>query len=192
MSQYRDDRDAARRRIEALEQKLAERDAELSARDAILAERHSENARLRRELELTGNPVRRGPVHAAWAVRMVGVAVGVAAMAMALGVWAIRAPRAVIVEAPPAEAVAQAEPILADPAPIAVRHVPTADEQAAPGDPSAAMEDAMRLKLEPKVWAGNATVDEIRMLKAICAHQGDRACHARASAMLPRAKPQVF
>jgi len=30
------------------------------------------------------------------------------------------------------------------------------------------------------------------MLKAICTHQGDRACRDRAAALLPRAKPPVF
>jgi hypothetical protein len=43
---------------------------------------------------------------------------------------------------------------------------------------------AQRKALEPKVWGGKASVDEIRMLRAICSHLGDRACRDRASAML--------
>ncbi len=190
MSQYRDDRDAARHRIEALEAKLAEREAELASKGAVLAERTSEIARLRRELEVTGNPVRRGPRHATWAMRMVGLSVGVAAIAMALGVWAIRAPRAVA-EIAPQDVAPRAEPILADPAPVAVRHEPTAE-----GEPSSRLapsdEDTLRRQLEAKVWAGRGSLDEIRMLKAICSHQGDRACRARAAALYEGSKPKVF
>lgn len=45
-------------------------------------------------------------------------------------------------------------------------------------------EAAIRRSLEPKVWGGKASIDEIRMLKAICSHMGDRACRDRANAML--------
>jgi hypothetical protein len=34
------------------------------------------------------------------------------------------------------------------------------------------------------VWGGKASIDEIRMLKAICSHMGDRACRDRANTML--------
>ncbi len=49
MTQYRDDLDAARARIETLEAKLREREASLDAREAELAELRSEIARLRRD-----------------------------------------------------------------------------------------------------------------------------------------------
>ncbi len=45
-------------------------------------------------------------------------------------------------------------------------------------------EAVMRRQLEPKVWGGRASIDEIKMLKAICGHMGDHACRSRASAML--------
>jgi ABC transport system ATP-binding/permease protein len=45
-------------------------------------------------------------------------------------------------------------------------------------------EDAQRRLLEPKVWSGKATVEEIRLLKAICSHLGKRECKDRAAAML--------
>jgi ABC transport system ATP-binding/permease protein len=41
-----------------------------------------------------------------------------------------------------------------------------------------------RAQLEPRVWAGKATTEEIRMLRAICRHMGDRACADRASTVL--------
>ena len=42
----------------------------------------------------------------------------------------------------------------------------------------------MRKQLEPKVWGGRASMEEMRMLRAICAHMGDHACRNRASAMI--------
>lgn len=51
-------------------------------------------------------------------------------------------------------------------------------------NPSGIDEAAIRRGLESKVWGGKATIDEIRMLKAICSHMGDRACRDRAAAML--------
>jgi hypothetical protein len=41
-----------------------------------------------------------------------------------------------------------------------------------------------RAQLEPKVWGGRASAEEIRLLRAICKHMGDRACSDRASALL--------
>jgi len=45
-----------------------------------------------------------------------------------------------------------------------------------------------RAALEPRVFSGRASPDEIRMLKAICKHQGDRACSDRAAALLANLK----
>jgi pSer/pThr/pTyr-binding forkhead associated (FHA) protein len=45
-----------------------------------------------------------------------------------------------------------------------------------------------RAALEPRVFGGRASPDEIRMLKAICKHQGDRACSERAAALLANQK----
>jgi hypothetical protein len=45
-------------------------------------------------------------------------------------------------------------------------------------------ENAQRRALEAKVWNGTATEAEIRMLRAICSNQGDRACRDRATKML--------
>jgi hypothetical protein len=61
---------------------------------------------------------------------------------------------------------------------------PAGSVSSAPVNPSGIDEAAIRRGLEGKVWSGKATVDEIRMLKAICSHMGDRACRDRASAML--------
>ena len=45
-------------------------------------------------------------------------------------------------------------------------------------------ETKMRKQLEGRVWGGKATPDEIKMLRAICKHQNDRACADRAGQML--------
>jgi pSer/pThr/pTyr-binding forkhead associated (FHA) protein len=49
-----------------------------------------------------------------------------------------------------------------------------------------AAEDAKRKALEPKVFGGRGTIDDIRMLKAICSHLGNRECRDRASALLKK------
>jgi Rieske Fe-S protein len=208
MSQYRDDRDAARHRIEALEAKLAERDAELSARAATLSVREAEIGRLRRELDITGAVDGRGrPLHTAWATRVTGMALGFAAIAGAVGVVALRAPASA--SGPPAASAQRAEaameaPILADPTPMRTQHdapgdtaAPVETAAARPdgrvwGDPVYAVpnEEAMRRALEPKVWSGKASRDEIKMLKAICSHLGDRTCRDRAAAALQRSIEQ--
>jgi uncharacterized coiled-coil protein SlyX len=195
MSQYRNDRDAARQRIADLETRLAEREAALSAQDVAVAERDAEIARLRHQLVLAGILGHRlRPVHTAVGTRMVVLAVAVAGAALGMGILALRAPRPVIVEVVPAPNTpnaAAAQPILADPADVTTGVVPIVDEGAA-SDAVARDEREMRRELEPKVFAGRGTVEEIRMLKAICAAQGDRACRDRASALLPKAKPAVF
>jgi pSer/pThr/pTyr-binding forkhead associated (FHA) protein len=47
-------------------------------------------------------------------------------------------------------------------------------------------EEQLRRQLEPKVWGGRGSVEEIKMLKAICSHLGDHACRNRASEMLKK------
>jgi pSer/pThr/pTyr-binding forkhead associated (FHA) protein len=78
--------------------------------------------------------------------------------------------------APVGTAAATAAPVkTAEPTPVAVTPPP------APGAPD---EAAIRKSLEPKVWAGKGSINDIKMLKAICSHMGDRACRDRAAAML--------
>ncbi|AKT38286.1 FHA domain-containing protein [Chondromyces crocatus] len=43
---------------------------------------------------------------------------------------------------------------------------------------------AQRRQLEPKVWGGRATIEEIKLLRAYCSHMEDKACRDRATAML--------
>ena len=45
-------------------------------------------------------------------------------------------------------------------------------------------ETKARKQLEGRVWSGKATNDEIKMLRAICKHQNDRACADRAGQLL--------
>jgi serine/threonine protein kinase len=46
------------------------------------------------------------------------------------------------------------------------------------------VEEAQRKALEPKVFGGRGTVDDIRMLKAICSHLGNAECRNRAAMLL--------
>jgi pSer/pThr/pTyr-binding forkhead associated (FHA) protein len=73
----------------------------------------------------------------------------------------------------------------ARPPPTAAR---TADKprEEQPVDVSQAVEDepTMRRRLEPRVYGGRATIDEVRMLKAICGHQGDALCKEKAQEAL--------
>ena len=42
-------------------------------------------------------------------------------------------------------------------------------------------EAQIRKQLEPRVWGGRGSLDEIRMLRAICSHMGDHVCRNRAA-----------
>jgi pSer/pThr/pTyr-binding forkhead associated (FHA) protein len=46
--------------------------------------------------------------------------------------------------------------------------------------------DAIKRQLEPRVWSGRGSVEDIKMLKAVCKQLGDRACRDRADAMLKK------
>jgi serine/threonine protein kinase len=65
---------------------------------------------------------------------------------------------------------------------------PAGSSTAVPNRPSSNPpdEEKTRRALEPKVWSGQASLDEIRMLKAICSHMGDHACRNRANEMLQK------
>jgi ABC transport system ATP-binding/permease protein len=68
---------------------------------------------------------------------------------------------------------------------------PSTAKSGDPAAPQSAAFDASsypekRKRLEPKVWSGKASIDEIKLLKAICNHMGDDSCRARAQAMLPK------
>jgi ABC transport system ATP-binding/permease protein len=76
---------------------------------------------------------------------------------------------------------------------------PAAPPRAAASDPATSRaadlalegrdgEARARAQLEPKVWNGRATPEEIRMLRAICKHMGDRPCSDRAAALLANPK----
>ncbi len=45
---------------------------------------------------------------------------------------------------------------------------------------------AQRRALEPKVWNGKASASEIKLLRAICIHQGDAVCRDKATAALDK------
>jgi hypothetical protein len=188
MSQYRDDRAAAQLRIEALEARLAEREAELSAQGAALTARDEEIQRLERDLACAGvaGPRRMRSMDAAWASRIVGMASALGVATAATGGWLARsapipAPAARELTMIGAPEIINADPVVGD----TLDYRPQADD-----DPTA-REDRMRRELEQRVWGGRASVDDARMLKAICHHQSDRACMERARAALDRARRQA-
>jgi hypothetical protein len=80
MSQYRDDLDAARRRIETLEAQIRERQAALEAREVELAEREAELARIRQGYRSPDKPRPR----IALACLLIGLVVSTAIVSTAL------------------------------------------------------------------------------------------------------------
>ncbi len=71
------------------------------------------------------------------------------------------------------------------PAPTATA-APTAAPVGASIPTGLAAEDAQRKALEPKVFSGRGTIEDIRLLKAICSHLGNRDCRDRAAALLKK------
>jgi hypothetical protein len=191
MSQYRDDRDAARLRIEALEARLAEREDELARAGSALAARDDEILRLQRELELAGGggPRRLRSVNAAWASRLVGAATGVAVFVLGAGVVLVRG------AAPPPVPVAAApvpeRPIHADPVDFHFADRPeeaprpaVAPHEAAPSTVPAG-EQAIVRQVAPRVWGGRAARDEARFRKSLCY---DEDCREQAREALEQAR----
>ncbi len=192
MSQYRDDLDAAHLRIEGLEARLADREADLARCGSALVARDEEIVRLQRELSLAGGlgPRHMRSVSAAWASRIVGAATGLAVVAAGAGIILVRGsasaglpPQLPAVEQ--AEATTHADPIPSSPVGSGTDTPEPLGEVASLAPPA---EVEIRRRLEPRVWGGRASQDEIRMLKAICSHQGDRACRERARGELERAR----
>lgn len=64
---------------------------------------------------------------------------------------------------------------------------PTPTPVAASGPPN---EEQIRRQIEPRVWGGKGSIDDIRMLKAICSHMGDQVCRVRAAEMLKKKQEQ--
>lgn len=58
------------------------------------------------------------------------------------------------------------------------------DDPAVPSPSALKAETRARDELDAKLQKGNASVDEIRTLKAICSHLGDEVCRDRAAAAL--------
>lgn len=201
MSQYRDDLDAARRRIEALETRVAEGDAELARRAATLVAREEEILRLQRELELAGGlgPRHMRSVSAAWASRIVGVATGLAVVVAGAGVVLVRSSTAASAQAtcemPEAVAFEQ-PPIHADP--LVSRAVDWASQETVETPSAAAVpvtlggtagppaNGEVPRQVDARVWGGRPAADESRMRKGICAERGDPACRERARVELSR------
>ncbi len=198
MSLYRSERDADRHRIEALEAKLAEREREVAEREAHIAQLHE-------ELDAAKYPPR-PPQPGAMNARTGGSLAArflTGAMLLGAGIGFLRM-RAVShstchyadrshyqvfpfpesQEAPPlapATDMTFADPgvvvvvpeVVQEPRPYEVQLQQV--QQVGPLD-----EVALRRELEVKVAERKATLDELKTLKAICAHQQDDACVQRA------------
>jgi pSer/pThr/pTyr-binding forkhead associated (FHA) protein len=72
----------------------------------------------------------------------------------------------------------------AAPDPYAGAPSPTTPAQPVGIDPGS--EEAQIKALMPRVWSGKASEGDIKMLKALCAHAGNRECRDRAAAMLKK------
>ncbi|WP_433928448.1 FHA domain-containing protein [Sorangium cellulosum] len=80
------------------------------------------------------------------------------------------------------------------PAPSASASAPKGAESGAPqgGSPlDSSTYPAQRRALEPKVWSGRASASEIKLLRAICIHQGDASCRDKATAALDKLEKRV-
>jgi len=192
MSQYRDDRDAARLRIEALEARVADREVELARRAAALGAQDEEILRLQRELELAGGLGARHmrSVSAAWASRIVGAATGLAVVVAGAGVMMVRSSASASPQPAPVALAFEQEPIHADPlvsGGVDWASQPTVEATATSTVAVAAPASGeVQRQVEARVWGGRAAADERRMRKGICAPQGDGACRDRARAELER------
>ena len=59
------------------------------------------------------------------------------------------------------------------------------------GAPQLSDYEQQRKRLEPRVWSGKASEEEIMLLKAMCSHMGDHVCRDRANAMLKKKREQT-
>jgi hypothetical protein len=200
MSQYRDDRAAARLRIEALEARLAEREVELRRHGAALAARDDEIFRLQRELERSGGigPRRMRSVDAAWASRIVGATTGLALLAAGAGATMVHAPATggavpiVVVTDAPDPVLALMAPgrdapestIHADPLVNGASDWTEPSQVAAPTAPRAAI--TVERQVEPRVWGGRSREDDARLLRSMMSLCQDDACRERARALVER------
>ena len=89
-----------------------------------------------------------------------------------------------------AKAAEKAAPLVGGPNPGGgsgeIAPAPTGKSAVVPNLPAQGPPDeaAMRRGLEPKMRSGRASIDELKMLKAICSHMGDSACRDAAKAAI--------
>jgi hypothetical protein len=200
MSSYRDDHNAAVLRINTLEAKLRECEAALVAREAEIAERDAEIARLKEPSPSEKPPL---PFSSATAPRaaatLFGLGLGVLFIAGAVGYFRVagrshcgfgrhqrhsRPVAPMVIQAPAAVHRSQAPEVH-----IQFMDPPAQAAEEAKDEADAFFEDVeARADLEAKVFEGNATAKEIRLLKRICTRIGDVDCRERAEEMLKEGK----
>ena len=188
MDAYRDELTAAQQRIESLEGKIERQAEEIEQlRDAARA-RDEHLKKLQEKFDGAARRRRRSwPV---WNVIAVGGTVALLVVFLMMGL------RRGGAQPPPASSAAAcpsgvadaglasptATQTLADPLDQQDRHREAGERAEAPS--GTYDEAAQRRALEAKVWGGSASEGEIKMLRAICSTQGDRACRDRCTALL--------
>ena len=177
---YRDATEAAERRIEELEDRVSEQAALIGELKTRLDARDDYVTALSRKLDgRTGAPER------IWRNTAVALLVALAAT-LVYAQTRVRAATPQVAEGP----TPTPSPTLADP--IAPRHAEAlAGDETPPPQPGACDPDdplceapanPAKVGLVAKLEKGTATLDELRMLKALCMMDGDTACRAAAMA----------
>jgi hypothetical protein len=169
---YRDDQEAARHRLESLEEKLAERDAELEQHKHEIADRDREISRLAHELRGAGTARIVMSRRNSGARFMVAGAMSAALVAGLLGFVSVHrttmAPAVTFAELPP-PMMPLAAPRLDVPRPA----LTLADPIAKAPDPSVSDEErAEASRLIAKVASGNYSAEELRRASQLCQRLG--------------------
>jgi uncharacterized coiled-coil protein SlyX len=162
MSRYRDDQEAARHRIESLEDKLRVQDTELEEHREELAEREREIVRLSRELRCAGT-ARIGPYRRTSGARfVVAGAMSAAIVAGTIGFLSVH--RTVT---PPTVTFAEFRP----------PNMPLATPRMDHGDARTdAIVRARHIEALDRILTSNASIDDLRTLRNECARTNDEPC----------------
>lgn len=189
---YRNELEAAQRRIDSLEAEVEEKAEQVEElRDAVESrDRHLQEL----QEKFDGAPPRQ------WRGRLLRHAIVAVAVVIVGAVFIIQFRPGMaepLSEGSDAGAAAPDSTLtFADPPPGGAKGAERAEaETSNPGSfddraeaetsrPGSFDEAAQRRALEARVWSGVATEAEIRMLRAICSHQGDIPCRDRATQML--------
>ncbi len=195
MTAYRDELDAARQRVAGLEEKLGEQDERLALLEKAVKGRDAQLTELRRRFDGAPSAVvgrrLRGALILAMALVLVSIAFAYFAIDRTERRAAEAADQARLAHDQAQEATRQAELARSAAASAAAPALTLADlldpprgatgpmdDQVPPGAVTRFDEKAQKEHLLAKARAGQASSGELRMLKAICMNDGDRACRS--------------